>query len=150
MKVRCIKNRGADLRPYEYEIINNDDILGRFGATAWSEYNEIKIGREYLVMGITLSKGALYYLIDDGEDVDACPYPLFEVVDHTLPASWFFKALKNTDKKYPYREAVWGYYEFVFDDSHYEKLVDFDEEAMQIYFRRKRELEKALAEQNLL
>jgi hypothetical protein len=34
-------------------------LIGRFGAIGITEFNEIKIGHEYLVMGITLSKGAL-------------------------------------------------------------------------------------------
>lgn len=148
MRVRCIHNRGIDLRPYEYKPITNNEIFGRFGSSGMTEFNEVKIGREYLVMGILLGEGALYYLIDDGADIDICPYPLFEVIDHTLPSSWFFKASKHTDSLYPYQEAVWGYYEFVFDDSHYEKLVDMEEGAMQIYFKRKRELEKALTEPN--
>jgi len=93
-----------------------------------------------------LGEGVLDYLIDDSGYVSTYPYPLFEVIDNRLPSSWFFKSLKNTDENYPYREAIWGYYELVFDDDHYEKLVDVIEEAQRIYFRRKIELEKELAE----
>ena len=53
MKVRCVSNRGMDLRPYEYEQIG-EDILGRFGASAYTRYG-IEIGREYLVMGIIVA-----------------------------------------------------------------------------------------------
>lgn len=95
-------------------------------------------------MGIMLSEGTLDYLIDDNGYVSTYPYPLFEVTDNKLPSSWFFKSLKNTDKNYPYQEAIWGYSELVFDDTHYGKLVDVDEEALRIYFRRKIELEKEL------
>ncbi len=86
------------------------------------------------------------YLVDDGGYISAYPNPLFEVVNNKIPSSWFFNSLKRTDQNYPYQEAIWGYYELVLDNSHYEKLVDGDEEAQRIYFKRKIELEKALAE----
>jgi hypothetical protein len=144
MKIRCIYNTGEALRVYENRPLNKDE-LGRFGATGYTEFG-LTIGKEYIVMGMILGEGTLVYLIDDGGYVSAYPYPLFEVVDQKLPASWYFKTLNNSDANYPYQEAVWGYYELVFDDTHYEKLVDFEEEAVQVYFRRKIELEKELAE----
>lgn len=143
MKVRCIYNTGEALRVYENKPLSKDE-LGKFGATGQTEFGLI-IGKEYIVMGMLLGEGCLDYLIDDGGYVSAYPYPLFEVIDNKLPSSWFFKSLKNTDENYPYQEAIWGYYELVFDDNHYEKLVDVDEEAQRIYFRRKIELEKELA-----
>ena len=142
MKVRCIYNTGKVLREYDNKPLNKDE-LGQFGTTEYTEFGLI-IGKEYLVMGMMLSEGTLDYLIDDSGYVSAYPYPLFEVTDNKLPSSWFFKSLKNTDENYPYREAIWGYYELVFDETHYEKLVDIDEEALRIYFRRKIELEKEL------
>ncbi len=145
MKIRCIHNTGEALRIYENKPLNKDE-LGRFGATGHTEFG-LTIDKEYIVMGMILGEGILDYLIDDGGYVSAYPYPLFEVVDNKLPSSWFFKSLKNTDENYPYQEAIWGYYELVFDDNHYEKLVDVDEEAIRTYFRRKIELEKELAEQ---
>lgn len=143
MKIRCIYNTGKALRVYENKPLSNDE-LGRFGATGHTEFGLI-IGKEYIVMGMLLGEGCLDYLIDDDGYVSAYPYPLFEVIDNKLPSSWFFKSLKKTNENYPYQEAIWGYYELVFDDSHYEKLVDVDEEAQRIYFRRKIELEKELA-----
>lgn len=128
------------MRIYENKSLSKDE-LGRFGATALTKYGGLTIGKEYLVMGMLLGEGCLDYLIDHGGYVSAYPYPLFETVDNKIPSSWFFKSLKNTDENYPYQEAIWGYYELVFDDNHYEKLVDADEEAKQIYFRRKIELE---------
>lgn len=145
MKIRCIYNTGEDLRAFENKPLSKDE-LGRFGATGHTQYGLV-IGKEYLVMGMMLGEGALAYLVDDGGYISAYPYPLFEVIDNKLPSSWFFKSLKNTDENYPYEEAVWGYYELVFDNSHYEKLVDVDENAQRIYFRRKIELEKELNEE---
>ncbi len=62
-------------------------------------------------------------------------------------SSWFFKSLKNTDENYPYQEATLGHYELVFNDNHYKKLVDVDEEVMRTCFKRKIELEKELSEE---
>jgi hypothetical protein len=144
MKVRCVYKTGEALRPYENKPLSKDE-LGRFGATGYTQYGLV-IGKDYLVMGMILGEGTLDYLIDDGGYISAYPYPLFEVIDNKLPSSWFFKSLKNTDENYPYQEAVWGYYELVFENSHYERLIDVDKEAMRVYFRRKIELEKELEE----
>jgi hypothetical protein len=143
MKIRCIYNTGEALRPYEYEPIQQKELLGRFGATGLTEFG-LTLGEEFLVVGMILGKGTLSYLINDGRIIGCYPYALFEVIDNELPKSWFFKALKNTDENYPYQEAIWGYYELCFDTNHYEQLVDFDEGAHRIYFRRKIELEKEL------
>lgn len=142
MKVRCVHNTGESLQAYEYQSLTKTE-LGRFGATAQTEYGLV-IGKEYFVMGMILGEGVLDYLIDDGGHISAYPYPLFEIIDNKLPSSWFFKVFKNTDENYPYQEAIWGYYELVVDDSHYEKLVDGSEEAQRIYFKRKIEFEKEL------
>ncbi len=143
MKVRCIYNTGEDLRAFENKPLSKDE-LGRFGATEYTQYGLV-IGKDYIVMGMILGEGTLDYLVDDGKYVSAYPYPLFEVIDNKLPSNWFFKSLRNLDENYPYQEAIWGYYELVFDNSHYEKLVDADEETMRTYFRRKIELEKELS-----
>ena len=145
MKVRCIHNTGEALRAYESKELSKDE-LGRFGATSHTEFG-LMIGKEYIVMGMLMGEGALDYLVDDGGNISAYPYPLFEVVDSKLPSNWFFRSYKNTDENYSYQETVWGYHELVFDDSHYEKLVEGEEQAERIYFRRKIELEKELAEQ---
>jgi hypothetical protein len=142
MKIKCINNTGEALRPYENKDLKKKE-LGRFGATGYTEYGLV-IGKEYLVMGMILGEGVLDYLIDEGGDISAYPYPLFEVIENEVSPNWFFKSFKRNDDIYPYQEAVWGYNELVFDDDHYEKLVEGDEEAERIYFRRKIELENNL------
>ncbi len=139
MKVKCIYNTGEALRPYEYKPLEKE-VFGRFGASANTEFG-LTIGEEFLVMGMILGKDCLTYLINDGSLIGCYPYALFEVIDNKLPNSWFFKSFKNTDEMYPYQESVWGYYELVFDVNHYEKLVEMDEEASRIYFKRKMDLE---------
>ena len=148
MKVRCIYNTGRDLRPYESKILR-DKEFGRFGASVYSNFG-LTIDKEYLVMGMILGNGILHYLIDDNGTIHAYPYLLFKIVDNNFHLSWYFRTFSLTDKIYPNREAVWGYYELVFDDLHYEKLIDMEEKAMRIYFRRKIELEKKIEDENLM
>ena len=140
MKVRCINNTGKSIRQYEYKSLKKEQ-LGRFGATEYTQFG-LEIGKEFLVMGMLFGEGAVDYLIDDGGYISAYPYPLFEIIDNKIPSFWYYKAFCCADEKYPYREAVWGYYELVFDDMHYEQLVDVEKVAYQIYFKRKMELEQ--------
>ena len=139
MRIRCIVNS---------EEVQGNDYIGTFEATINTRLGETL--KEYLVMGIMLGEGSLAYLIDDDGFIIARPSPLYEVVNNTLTSAWYFRALKNTDKGYPYREAIWGYYELCFDDNHYEQLVEMEEEARMIYFRRKEELEKLIEIEKLL
>ena len=142
MKVRCINNTGKSIRQYENKALKKGE-LGRFGATEYTQFG-LEIDKEFLVMGMLLGEGVLDYLIDDEGYISAYPYPLFEVVDKKVPSSWYFRALQSTDKDYPYREAIWGYYELVFDDMHYSQLVDGVKSACQLYFKRKKELEQEI------
>lgn len=144
MKILCLKNTGEALKDYEYKEISKKE-LGRFGATSETQFG-LTIGKEYLVMGMILGENSLHYLIDDTVHISAYPYPLFEVIDHNLPSKWFFKTLNSADRNYPYQEAFWGYQELVFEQDHYKKLVENDEEAIQTYFKRKIELEEELNE----
>lgn len=140
MRVRCINNTGKSLRQYEYKPLNRNQI-GRFGATEDTQFG-LGIGAEFLVMGLLFGEGSLAYLIDDDGCISAYPSPLFEVIDHKIPSAWYYKAFHCTDENYPYREAVFGYYELVFDDKHYDELVDAKDSAYRIYFKRKLELEQ--------
>ena len=144
MKVRCIYNTGKALRPYEDKPLA-DNQFGKFGASYHTVFG-VAIDKEYIVMGMIFGEGELDYLLDDDGYIFAYPYLLFEVIDNKLPSSWFFKALKDTDNHFPYQMAIWGYYELVFDETHYEKLVDRQEDACRVYFRRKIELEKELSQ----
>ena len=145
MKVKCIYNTGDFLRDYENRPIEKEQ-LGRFGETAYTQYGLI-INKEYTVMGMLLGQGSLNFLIDEAGYISAYPYPLFKVIDNKLPSSWYFSSLKNTDHQYPYQEAIWGYYELVFEQEHYEKLVNMEETATRKYFIRKFEMEKELNEE---
>jgi hypothetical protein len=147
MKVRCLYDKGEALRPYEYKSLSKD-MMGRFGATGYSEYGGLTIGQEYLVMGIIIFETSQAYLIDDNGFISACPCQLFEIIDDKINSSnWHFRLINKDEDIYPFVQAVLGYYELCFDKKSYENLiVEKDVEAQRIYFRRKIELEKELEE----
>ncbi|NOQ26943.1 MAG: hypothetical protein GQ564_16405 [Bacteroidales bacterium] len=137
MKIRCQYNSGK---------IFNDYPQKPAGVNEDTEYGLLKIGKEYIVMGILIGEGILEYLIDDGGIISAFPNQLFEVTDNKLPSNWYFRAFTKEDEIYPYQEAIWGYHELCFNNSHYEQLIEQEEEAVQTYFRQKIALEKYLAQ----
>ena len=144
MKIRCLHNTGEALRSYEHKSLEKD-ILGRFGATGYSEYGELDIGKEYLVMGIIIFETYQAYLIDDSGLISACPCQLFEVIDEKVNSNWHFRLIEKEENIYPFVQAIFGYYELCFDRKSYENLiVEKDEKTQRVYFRRKVELENEM------
>jgi hypothetical protein len=141
MKVRVLNNTGDTLRMYEYRSLKKD-MLGRFGATANTVYSELKIGEEYLVMGIIIFETYQAYLIDDNGFISACPCQLFEISDDELSSIWHFRLIDKNEDIYPFVQAIIGYPELCSDKKAYENLiVEKEEKAQRTYFRRKIELE---------
>lgn len=90
-------------------------------------------------------------MIDDGGCISANPCPLFEIVDSRVGSNWHFRLQNPTDRNYTYIQALWGDHEFCYgENSHEDLIVERDEVAMQIYFRRKIEYEKKLADEKEL
>lgn len=146
MKIRCIYNTGISLRPYEYRQITNKEVFGRFGVSEMAEYG-IEIGKEYLVMGVLIFQTYQAYLIDENGFISAYPCQFFEVIDDTLNPNWNFRLIEKDEDIYPYLQSIFGYPELCSDKKAYENLiVEREEDAQRIYFRRKIELEKELAE----
>ncbi len=146
MKILCINNTGAALRPYEYESITQKEIFGRFDSSAMTEY-DVTIGKEYSVMGIVIFQCYQAFLIDENGLISASPCPLFEIIDNKLSSNWHFRFIKKEESIYPFVQAIFGYSEFCLNEKAYESLiVDRQEEACQVYFRRKIELEKELSQ----
>ena len=125
MKVKC--------------IYNDPDNVPK-GITSDFNYGLLK-KKEYLVMGIMTNSQGLYYLIDENGKPDLYPSELFEITIHELPSTWCFKAYSRNEDIYPYIQAVWGYRELVYNEDHYEQLVDRNSEAIRLYFMRKQESE---------
>jgi hypothetical protein len=119
----------------------NKDELGRFGATGHTKYG-LQIGKEYLVMGVIIFETYQAYLIDDDGFISACPCQLFEVLDGKINSDWDFRLIDKDEEIYPFVQAIFGYPELCSDKKAYENLiVEKEERAERIYYRRKMELE---------
>lgn len=128
MKIKCIRN--TSIRGEEFSLADNpySDVV---------VHGELEIGEEYIVMGMLLKRGAIYYLINSGTVISASPYILFQIIDYAIPASWYCKVFTSDYYNYINMEAVWGYYELCFVNTHYGELIDMDASAHRIYFARK-------------
>ncbi len=141
MKVKCIYNTGMSLRNFEIDASLRNEIRGRFGATGFSEYNELEIGKDYSVMGIIVFNTYQGYLIDSDGLISVCPTPLFQIIDSKIPLKWYFRAVNKEENIYPFIQAIFGYFELCDDIHTYENLiVEKEEEYERIYFRRKKEM----------
>ena len=99
----------------------------------------LELEKEYLVMGILLWENQLWYLIDEGTP-SFYPTELFDITDSRFSQRWYFKTYSEDEAMY--KQAIWGYYELVSDEVYYEQLVCKEREALELYFKRKREIEK--------
>ena len=106
----------------------------------------LEINKEYLVTGILNFKQSndLYFLVDESGRPSWFPFQIFETVNNKLPKNWFVKI--NVGNDYVDYKNLIGFNELCNDDDFFNQLLERDEEAMQVYFRRKIELEKELAE----
>ena len=129
MKIKCIYNTGEILMKSQRKPLYVSEK---------TQYGELEIGREYLVMGILMNEGFMDYLIDGDGIISSYPSKLFDIVDRELPVNWFFS---NDINEFAFIEAVWGYYELTSDSKHFVGLIEMDVEAHRTYFRRKIEME---------
>jgi hypothetical protein len=140
MKVKCISNKGTDLRKFEYQELSVEEI-GRFGTSGYTEFLEFELGEYYYVMGIVFFRNHNGYLLDSNNLISVTPVYLFEQIDLNVPAHWKFRIIDPKENIYPYIQAIMGYKELVERKDSYEKLiVELDQEFRDIYFRRKNEL----------
>ena len=131
-------SHGFDLKEVTTVLSNNFDYsYGGYG---------LELDKEYFVMGIAMyqDSNCLYYLIDTNGDPDWFPYLLFDITDNSIPRKWFTKVNGKNDDMDIY--SLFGFDELCNDSDFYDQLLEREGEAMQIYFERKSELEKELAE----
>ncbi|MBL7786521.1 MAG: hypothetical protein JNM36_11495 [Chitinophagales bacterium] len=144
MKITCKQttSKGFNLKEVTTVTSNNYDYnFGGYG---------IELNKEYLVMGIAIYKNSncLYYLTDVNGEPDWFPYLLFDVADNYIPRNWFILVSGKNDDTGIY--LLCGFDELCNDSDFHDQLLEGDEEAMRIYFRRRMELEKELLEKELL
>ena len=104
----------------------------------------------YIVYAMLICKGSVKYLLAEEED-EPFWYPanIFEVVDSLLPIIWYFsfKGYDHYDSKdpdyaiYPVT-VIWGYKEMIFDPEHRIDLIECEPEALEIFKKRKEEIDE--------
>ncbi|GHU72792.1 hypothetical protein FACS189413_16390 [Bacteroidia bacterium] len=138
MIVKCKQTNAKyfDLQYVTTVFSNQFDYGGRFG---------IELDREYIVMGIVTynDSNCAYYLIDTYGRPDWYPNLLFDIIDNSLPNSWNVCIYNCNSLKI---SSLYGFKELCNNDDFYDKLIERDEDAMRIYFKRKIELERELTE----
>lgn len=139
MKVICkqVSSKGFDLK--EVTTVFSNDYDYNFGGYG------IELNKEYIVMGMAIyqDSSCLYYLVDVNGKTEWFPYLLFDISDNSLPKKWFVKVYEKSSESGIY--TISGFDELCNDENFYDQLLERDEEAQRIYFRRKIELEKELA-----
>jgi hypothetical protein len=139
MKVFCKQTTsyGFDLNEVNTVFSNNFDYsFGGYG---------LKIDEEYIVMGVAMYKNSqcLYYLIDTNGKPDWFPYLLFTIIDDTIPQNWYIKVSGSTGDTGLY--SLIGFDELCNETDYYDRLLEREEDAMNVYFTRKKEMEGSSA-----
>jgi hypothetical protein len=129
MKVRCVANTGAALLPGSKRI---EKLISK-------EYS-IEIGREYAVYCMSMWKGSLDYLLED-DGPYWYPADLFEVVDPLMPPLWYF-TFRVRNVEYEFMQAIWGYKEMIIDTGHHDALTLHESDALDIFAKRKEEIDE--------
>lgn len=105
-----------------------------------TNYKGIKLGNTYTVYGIVLYEGSMLYLLyDDYKMANWYPAELFEVTDKQLPSNWYYQF-------YGYQElgvsAIWGYYELVLSEKHYNGICEKSSDEIKVFLKRKKEIDE--------
>lgn len=130
MKVTCKANSGENLTEKALSI----------GNIPKTKFNLV-ISHSYNVYGICVWNEVLHYLLIGHDNSAPSWYPaeLFDVSEHLLPIEWYFNYYGH---KQGYElSAIWGYKELALDESHYDGLLERDGEALEVFLKRKREMD---------
>ncbi len=132
MKVVCIENKA-----YKLDCKENNFTFSRETEFA------VMPGQEYIVMGIMMRKdsNALYYLIDEYHNPHWIPYIAFEISDNKIFIDWSVAILdkaKSTGTIF----YISGFKELCNDDDYHDALIEGEQWALEIYYKRKREAQE--------
>jgi len=136
MKVICKQTTSEGFNLKEVTSVLSNEFDYTFGGYG------LELNKEYIIMGIVLYKDSncLYYLIDVNGRPGWFPFLLFDVSDNSLPANWFTKVISKKESTPVY--CLIGFEELCKEEDFYHNLIEREETAMRIYFRRKIEIEK--------
>ena len=131
MIVRCVANTGEALPATSWDP--------RVGLTADTEF-EVMLGRQYEVFAVTVRLNMnWYYVIDNSGSSYPIwkPAVLFDIVDGSIPPSWRLGYFRfSHDRQY----SILSFPEWAEDYHFYERLVDEEASAMEIFERRRLKL----------
>lgn len=130
MKVICKKNSAKELDLQEVKTLLRNEY----------DYRLI-LEKEYIVMGIESYKDSncLYYLVDEGGLPNWYPYPLFTISDNALAKDWYIKIYNKKSEGDVY--LLSGFYELCNNENYHDLLIERDQNALDIYFKRKAAIE---------
>ncbi len=128
MKVKCLCNTGEGL------FVTTKKYSGDTDETKYP----LKVNEVYTVYGQGILNGILYYLIiGTYEDLPSWyPAELFLVIDKIINVDWYYRFNSSH-----IATALWGYYELIYDDMHYENLIMRDHKAVSVFLKRKVEMD---------
>lgn len=134
MKVICIADDNKGL---------SEKTLAQ-GYSIMTKFETLEKGKIYFVYGISIWEDVLFYLIIDQLPQDPIWFPaqLFSVVDNALPKQWYFNYYSRDESED--LSAIWGYKELALDYEHSYYLLDGDSQAINIFLKRKKEIEEQL------
>jgi hypothetical protein len=128
MRVRCISRSPKDLpKDIRLERIWGTDTKDR--------YFPLRIGKEYVVYGVTIWLGHVWYYICDEDFVYYPiwnPSSLFEISDSSLPQFWRI-GVRNVPSLDDKVDFILSFPEWVDDRYFYSKLVDGNDEELRIF-----------------
>ena len=132
MKVICKENKAKNLDLNEVTILDSKE----------TEF-PVEKEQEYIVMGIMMLKesNCIYYLVNRSDRPDWIPYPLFNIIYNEFPPNWFIKIF---DKKESFGDLFYlsGFYELCNNEDYHDALIEREKWALDIYFKRKSEVEE--------
>ncbi|WP_052344262.1 hypothetical protein [Bacillus ndiopicus] len=127
MEIRCEKNKGYMFSP---KIV-------REGNETTTIFNGISVGTIYSVYGTMIYGEGVYYLIcDDFEMSNWYPADLFSVTSGLLPEQWYFNYFGQSENL----STIWGYYELVNDEKHFDGLGEQEPDEIDVFLKRKNEM----------
>jgi len=141
MKVICKENTAEHLDLNEVKGVSCDTV-----------YPLIK-GKEYIVMGVMMLRDSncLYYLVDEDGQPYWVPYGLFDVSDNQVSFNWAINdwSIKVFSKKDYLSNLFYlvGFNELCNDEKYYDDLMKREQYALDIYFKRKAEIQALYDEQ---
>lgn len=107
------------------------------GNTNHSEF-DIEVGHDYVIFGIVDFRHAIHFLVIGESGVPTWgPVELFTLTVSQLPQKWYFRYVGDEQGII----AIWGYDELVNEPSHYEALIEGDELAIDVFIKRKSDIE---------